>query len=84
MKYCHQNGIAYTTFKHWVKKMNREKKTAISSQTNTFLPVQVKTTIEDHHAEPSNKVITITYPNGIEVKCPVDISTIQLKTLLTI
>ena len=83
-KYCRQNGIAYNTFKYWVKKYNGEKKPVKPTQVRTFLPVQVNTTTEAHLLGHSNNEITITYPNGIEIKCPVDISTIQLKTLLTI
>jgi transposase-like protein len=83
-KYSRQNSIAYNTFKYWVRKYNREKQPVKPVQANTFLPVQVKTTTEAHLLHHTNKEITITYPNGIEVKCPVDIGTIQLKTLLTI
>ena len=83
-KYCRQNSIAYNTFKYWVKKYNGEKKPVKTDQVNAFLPVQVKTMADDHLSQHSNKEITITYPNGIEVKCPADIGTMQLKTLLTI
>jgi len=39
-KYCRQNGIAYNTFKYWVKKYNGEKKPVKPTQETTFLPVQ--------------------------------------------
>lgn len=83
-KYSLQNDIRYNTFKSWVKKYNGEKKSEKARQATTFLPVQVKATPLDQPIERLNKEITITYPSGIEVKCPVDISVVQLKTLLTL
>jgi hypothetical protein len=81
--YCSENGIVYNTFKYWVKKYNGKKK-PVKPQVKTFLPIQVNTTPEAYLLGHSNNEITITYPNGIEIKCPVDISTLHLKTLLAI
>lgn len=84
-KYSLQNDIRYNTFKSWVKKYNRERKSHQPKGIQTFLPVQVKTpTAEACLLEQPSKEITITYPSGVEVKCPIDISSVQLKTLLTI
>lgn len=82
-RYCHQNSIALNTFRYWVKKYLKEKKTVKSTRVDSFLPIQVKHVPEDTYAQ-HTKELTITYPNGIEVKCPVDISSVQLKTLLTV
>ena len=81
-KYSKQNGIAYNTFKYWLKKYQGEKETLKPAMSNSFLPVKIKTA-EDCQLQHTSKTITITYPNGIEVRCPSDISAIQLKTLLT-
>lgn len=84
-KYSLQNGIRYNTFKSWIKKYNNEQKLKKPKGVHTFLPVQVKTpTTEARLLEQSPKEITIIYPSGIEVKCPTDISSVQLKTLLSV
>ena len=83
-KYCRQNDIVYNTFKYWVKKYNGERKPPMPTQVKTFLPVQVNTPPETHHCGGTNHEITIRYPNGIEVKCPADIHSAQLRTLLTL
>jgi transposase-like protein len=82
-KYCRGNGIVYNTFKYWVKKYNGKKKPT-KPQVKTFLPVQVKATTEDTKLQQFDKEITITYPNGIELRCSADIGINQLKALLNI
>jgi transposase-like protein len=81
MQYCKRTGINYQTFKFWVRKYNREKSTE-RSMAPTFMPVQVVQPVQfdQNSAEPG--YITITYPNGIQVSCPVNVPPVFLKSLL--
>jgi len=81
MQYSKQTGINYQTFKFWVKKYNREKG-AERSMTPTFMPVQVVQPVQFDQAGAGPGHITITYPNGIQVSCPVSVPQVILKTLL--
>jgi hypothetical protein len=81
MQYCNSVGIPYQTFKYWVNKYNREKD-AEKPKSSTFLPLQVSQPVTFGQSGDSPEFITISYPNGIQVSCPVSVSPIVLKTLL--
>lgn len=81
MQYCKQEGIPYQTFKYWVKKYHRERNTGKPKEP-TFVPVQVAMPVHQHQAGKEPGCITIIYPNGIQVNCPVGIPSALLKTLL--
>ena len=83
-QYCKQEGFPLTTFSHWLQKYRKEKGITTTASPGPFIPVDVISSLA--HAGSTTHVpeITITYPTGIKVTCPVDIGTIQLKTLLTI
>jgi len=81
MQYCQQAGINYQSFKFWVKKYKQEKVTE-STLAPTFMPVQVVQPLQVEHALAGPGYITITYPNGIQVSCPVSVPIDFLKILL--
>ena len=85
-KYCTQNHIAISTFKYWQKKLQKEKFTRnasrLSGPVRPFISVDVPSTIELAMPVPDVGYITISYPNGIQVSCPVNINHEQLRTLI--
>lgn len=83
-QYCKQEGFPLTTFSHWLQKYRKEKGITTTASPGPFIPVEVTSSLVHPGSTTHVREITITYPNGIEVKCPADIGTLQLKTLLTI
>ena len=71
-RFCKDENLSTSTFNYWLKKYKREK-----DQTNqtdikpvkTFLPVEVSKGV----IRSDKDCITITYPNGIQVCCPMNL-----------
>jgi transposase-like protein len=71
-QFCKEENLSTSTFNYWLKKYKQEKDlvaNADSKPVKTFLPVEV--TQETIHRD--KDCITITYPNGIQVCCPVNL-----------
>ena len=81
MQYSKQSGINYQTFKFWVKKYNRENGISERSVPPVFMPVQVVRSDSVDQARSDTEYLTITYPNGIQVNCPVSMLSTILITL---
>ena len=83
-KFCHQEALAVGTFKYWQLKYNREQKKQFGSTSKPFIPIQVTshTTRQISSSLNINDSITIAYPNGIEVSCPISVGMDQLKALI--
>ena len=82
MHYCKQSGLPYQTFKYWQKKYKREKGMQ-KPVAPTFLPVKVAPSLQISQFDIESGHITISYPNGIQVSCPVSVPATYIKTLLT-
>lgn len=82
MHYCNQSGIPYQTFKYWLKKFKREKGMR-KPVVPTFLPVKVAPSLPIGQCDNEFGHITINYPNGTQVSCPVSVPATYIKTLLT-
>jgi hypothetical protein len=78
-KFCKQENLAEGTFKYWQLKYNKTHKQSKPAST-PFIPIDVSSQINSSIA--TNGTITIAYPNGIEVICPMGIGLEQLKTLI--
>ena len=81
-KYCTHNHIAFSTFKYWQKKIQKEKFTSTVKASRPFISVDVPSTVDLAMPVPDAGYITISYPNGIQVSCPVNINHEQLRTLI--
>ena len=70
-QFCKQENLSKSTFGYWVKKYKQEKSISGSSPKKpdkTFLPVEFSASKDSSDNTPEH--ITITYPNGIQVSCP--------------
>jgi len=83
-KFCLDENISKSTFGYWVMKFGEEKGLSRSSLKNpkTFIPLELPEAVSLPVTE--NHQIEISYPNGIRVSCPVNIDTVQLKSLINI
>ena len=72
--YCKTAGIHYATFRHWVKKYNKEN--GFGTPSSSFYPVQVGTPTE------TPGCITITTAKGARIECPLGISEAHLSLML--
>ena len=71
-RFCKEEKLSSSTFNYWLKKYKQEKDRSTHANKNpvkTFLPVEV--TKETVHRD--KDFITITYPNGIQVCCPMNL-----------
>lgn len=74
-------GMSRNTFKYWLDKYRKEMGNDHISK-ETFIPVHVSTMPKAVFQEVGSGMITIAYPNGIKVSCPMDISLQQLRGLI--
>lgn len=83
-KFCIRENISKSTFGYWVMKFRKEKGITRSSLKNpkTFIPLELTEAISSPATE--NQQIEINYPNGIRLNCPMNIDTVQLKSLINI
>ena len=81
-QYCKQEKISYYIFKYWLQKYRKQESTAKQNPPTTFLPVQIPSTAKVSTDPIPKEDIVINYPNGVQVRCPVNIETAQLKALI--
>ncbi len=71
-RFCKEEKLSSSTFNYWLKKYKQEKDRdtqADNHPVNTFLPVEVTEGL----IRSDKDFITITYPNGIQVSCPMSL-----------
>jgi transposase-like protein len=83
-KYCKQNHLSLSTFRYWQKKYQKDKSGNDHNTVQSFIPVHIPQSIDTSIQVVNPEYITITYPNGIKVNCPVSIHIEQLHTLIKI
>jgi hypothetical protein len=76
-EYCCENQIPYPSFQYWLRKYRNEKLNQHIKSENGFLPVR----IEDAPQSNSNQ-LTIEYPSGIQVRCPLNTPVHLLQSLI--
>jgi transposase-like protein len=84
-KFCSLENLSVKTFSYWYRKYKKEK--VLSFECNketpdTFIPVKVS---NGRTATVSNEDygrIEVSFPNGVQLNCPVGIDIGQLKSLI--
>jgi transposase-like protein len=76
-EYCRQHQIPYPSFQYWLRKYRKEQINHNPKPENGFLPVR----IEDAALFNSDQ-LTIHYPNGIQVRCPLNTPIHLLQSLI--
>ena len=82
-KFCKRENIAEGTFSYWLKKYRVEKdqsKSSLKKPVKTFIPIKVEK-IPEPSCEDKGQ-IEISYPNGVQLSCPVNMDVQQLRTLI--
>jgi len=81
-EFCKKEGLALGTFKYWQRKYQEQHIHTGSSKSSSFIPIEVAAHDTEQTHNNDSGYITISYPNGIQVSCPVNISDQQLKALI--
>ena len=82
-QFSKQEGFPLTTFSYWLIKYRKQKK-GQEAKTKTFLPVEIISQAGSETISYESHIITIIYPNGIRVTCPITIEMEYLRTLINI
>jgi transposase-like protein len=82
-KYCRQNQLSFSTFKYWLRKYSKEK-AGQESKSISFIQVHIPKVEDAILPVTDQDGITIIYPSGTQVSCPVNISTEKLCILIRI
>jgi transposase-like protein len=85
VKFCSRENLSVKTFSYWLRKYKKEK--GLSVETNkivceTFIPVEVSRGRTSNVTNPASGRIDVSFPNGVQLSCPVGIDTSQLKNLI--
>jgi hypothetical protein len=81
--YCKGQGIAYSTFQYWTKKLREKFSTeASSAQATGFIPVNVQSAPDVHSQGSNTSQLHFLYPNGIQVMCSERVDLKVLKNLI--
>jgi hypothetical protein len=76
-EYCQQHQIPYPSFQYWLRKYRKEQINHNLKPGNGFLPVRLENTpICD------SDQLTILYPSGIQVRCPLNTPVQLLQSLI--
>ena len=74
--FSRQWGISRSKFKHWLKKYRAEQGSVDDQQSEpSFISVELTD-------QQTVGTYQITYPNGVQLQCPSQISTAQLRSLI--
>ena len=84
--FCKREGIARSTFQHWMKrsqedKVNRPKK--VKNQ-GKFIPLKIKSSTSSTLPVLSSDIIELTYPNGVCLKLKSNLSLDQLRQYISL
>lgn len=78
-EFCKKEGLALGTFKYWQRKYQEQHIETGKSKSLSFIPIEVDVNDTEQTHIIDSGYITISYPNGIQVICPINISDQQLK-----
>jgi hypothetical protein len=85
VKFCSREKLSVKTFSYWYRKYKKEK--GLSSEVyketpDTFIPVKVSGDRTANVSDGEYGRIEVSFPNGVQVNCPVGIDIGQLKSLI--
>ena len=81
-QYSNQEGFPVTTFSHWIIKYRNEQQAQKVYNPKPFIPVEITSFPTMNISMDGTNCITITYPTGIQVTCPLTINIEHLRTLI--
>ena len=85
VKFCSRENLSVKTFSYWYKKYKNENRLSVEENRetpNTFIAVKVSGDRTANVSDGEYGRIEVSFPNGVQVSCPVGIDIGQLKSLI--
>jgi transposase-like protein len=85
VKFCSRENLSVKTFSYWYKKYKNENRLSVEENRetpNTFIPVKVSGDRTANVSDGEYGRIEVSFPNGVQLSCPVGIDIGQLKGLI--
>lgn len=85
VRFCSRENLSVKTFSYWLRKYKKEKNLSVAHSqktSETFIPVEVSRGGVSSGPNPGLGRIEVSFPNGVELSCPVGIDINQLKSLI--
>ena len=85
VKFCSRENLSVKTFSYWLRKYRKEKEFAVVGNKkpfDTFIPVKVSGDRTANVSDGEYGRIDVSFPNGVQLSCPVGIDIDQLKSLI--
>jgi transposase-like protein len=87
VKFCSRENLSVKTFSYWLRKYRKEKQLSAGQSkkvSDTFIPVDICRDLTSANTRFNSGRIDVTFPNGVQLSCPVGIDTSQLKNLINV
>lgn len=84
-KFCSLENLSVKTFSYWYRKYKKEKVLSLECNKetpDTFIPVKVSGDRTANVSDGEYGRIEVSFPNGVQLSCPVGIDIGQLKNLI--
>jgi len=84
-KFCSRENLSVKTFSYWYRKYKKEKGLSAGHNnevSDTFIPVKVSGDRTANVSDGEYGRIEVSFPNGVQLNCPVGIDIGQLKNLI--
>ena len=85
VKFCSRENLSVKTFSYWYRKYKKEKGFSVEGNRETpdkFIPVKVSSGRTATVTDGDYGRIEVSFPNGVQMSCPVGIDIGQLKSLI--
>jgi transposase-like protein len=85
VKFCSRENLSVKTFNYWYKKYKKENGLSVEENKetpDTFIPVKVSGNRTTTVGKEGYGRIELSFPNGVQLSCPVGIDIGQLKYLI--
>ena len=86
-RFCSRENLSVKTFSYWLRKYRKEKGVSIEGGkkiSDTFIPVEISRGATSTGTSTNSTRIDVSFPNGVQLSCPVGIDISQLKTLINL
>jgi transposase-like protein len=85
VKFCSREKLSVKTFSYWLRKYRKENGFLVKGGKkvpDTFIPVEISRGGTSTGTSTNSTRIDVSFPNGVQLSCPVGIDIAQLKTLI--
>lgn len=85
VQFCSNEELPVKTFSYWLRKYRKEEGVSVEygkKAPNTFIPVEISKGRTSTETNTNSERIEVSFPNGVQLSCPVGIDIGQLKSLI--